>query len=88
MNHEGQQFDAFLDYNYGRFLARRNRLAESTLHLDRAVELVPEYRDAWYDRARLNLHVGNYAQARPDAERAASLIEETGGVLNLQVYNL
>jgi len=88
VNHEGQQFDAFLDYNYGRFLAKRNRLAESKLHLDRAVELVPDYRDTWYDRAKLNLRIGNYAQARSDAERAASLTEETGGILNLQVYNL
>ncbi len=88
VNHEGQQYDAFLDYNYGRFLAKRNRLAESKLHLDRAVELVPDYRDTWYDRAKLNLRTGNYAQARSDAERAASLTEETGGILNLQVYNL
>jgi tetratricopeptide (TPR) repeat protein len=88
VNHEGQQFDAFLDYNYGRFLAKRNRLRESKLHLDRAVELVPDYRDTWYDRAKLNLRMGNYAQARSDAERAASLTQETGGILNLQVYNL
>jgi tetratricopeptide (TPR) repeat protein len=88
VNHEGQQFDAFLDYNYGRFLAKRNRLAESKLHLDRAVELVPDYRDTWYDRAKLNLRMSNYAQARSDAERAASLTEETGGILNLQIYNL
>jgi len=88
VNHEGQQFDAFLDYNYGRFLAKRNHLAESKLHLDRAVELVPDYRDTWYDRAKLNLRMGNYAQARSDAERAASLIEQTGGILDLQVYTL
>ena len=88
VNHEGQQFDAFLDYNYGRFLAKRNHLAESKLHLDRAVELVPDDRDTWYDRAKLNLRIGNYAQARSDAERAASLIEQTGGILDLQVYNL
>jgi tetratricopeptide (TPR) repeat protein len=88
MNHEGQQFDAFLDYNYGRFLAKRNHLGESKLHLDRAVVLVPDYRDSWYDRAKLNLRMGNYAQARWDAERAASLTEETGGILDLQVYNL
>jgi tetratricopeptide (TPR) repeat protein len=88
VNHEGQQFDSFLDYNYGRFLAKRNRLAESKLHLDRAVELVPDYRDTWYDRGKLNLRMGNDAQARSDAERAASLSEQTGGILNLQVYNL
>jgi tetratricopeptide (TPR) repeat protein len=88
VNHEGQQFDAFLDYNYGRFLAKRNHLAESKLHLDRAVELVPDDRDTWYDRAKLNLRMGNYAQARSDGERAASLVEQTGGIIDLQVYTL
>jgi tetratricopeptide (TPR) repeat protein len=88
VNHEGQQFDAFLDYNYGRFLAKRNHLAESKRHLDRAVELVPDDRDTWYDRAKLNLRMGNYAQARSDAERAASLVEQTGGIIDLQVYTL
>ena len=88
VNHEGQQFDAFLDYNYGRFLAKRNQLAESKLHLDRAVQLVPDDRDTWYDRAKLNLRIGSYAQARSDAERAASLREQTGGILDLQVYTL
>jgi tetratricopeptide (TPR) repeat protein len=88
VNHEGQQFDAFLDYNYGRFLAKRNHLAESKRHLDRAVELVPDDRDTWYDRAKLNLRMGNYAQARSDAERAASLVEQSGGIIDLQVYTL
>jgi len=88
VNHEGQQFDSFLDYNYGRFLAKRNQLAESKRHLDRAVKLVPDFRATWYDRAKLNLRMGNYAQARSDAERAASLIEQTGGILDLQVYTL
>jgi tetratricopeptide (TPR) repeat protein len=88
VNHEGQQFDAFLDYNYGRFLAKRNHLAESKRHLDRAVELVPDDRDTWYDRAKLTLRMGNYAQARSDAERAASLVEQTGGIIDLQVYTL
>jgi hypothetical protein len=32
--------------------------------------------------------MGNYAQARSYAERAASLIEQTGGILDLQVYTL
>jgi tetratricopeptide (TPR) repeat protein len=88
VNHEGQQFDAFLDYNYGRFLAKRNHLADSKLHRDRAVELVPDDRDTWYDRAKLNLRMGNYAQARSDGERAASLVEQNGGILDLQVYTL
>jgi tetratricopeptide (TPR) repeat protein len=88
-NQEGQQhFDAFLDYNYGRFLAKRNQLAESKHHLDKAVEAVPGYRATWYDRARLNLRMGNYAQARSDAERALGITDRTGGILNLQVYVL
>ena len=32
--------------------------------------------------------MGNDAQARSDAERAASPIEQTGGILDLQVYAL
>jgi len=88
VNREGEFFDAFLDYNYGRFLAKRNQLAESKQHLDRAVELVPDYRATWYDRAKLNLRMGNYAQARRDAERAASLTAQIGGILDLQVYAL
>ena len=32
--------------------------------------------------------MGNYGQARSDAERAASFIEQPGGILDLQVYNL
>src|SRR5260370_20827132 len=69
-------------------MAERNRGGERKLHRDRAVELVRDYRETWYDRAKLNLRIGNYAQAQSDAERAASLTEETGGILNLQVYNL
>jgi len=32
--------------------------------------------------------MGNYAQARSDAERAAGLIEQTGGILDLQIHTL
>jgi tetratricopeptide (TPR) repeat protein len=88
VNHEGQFVDSFLDYNYGRFLAKRNQLAESKVHLDRAVELAPDFRATWYDRAKLNLRTGNYGQARTDAERALSLTAQTGGILDLQVYAL
>jgi protein O-GlcNAc transferase len=88
VNQEGSHFDAFLDYNYGRFLAKRNQLAESKRHLDRAVELVPDYRATWYDRAKLNLRMGNYAEARTDAEKAASISGQTGGIIDLQIYAL
>jgi len=88
VNQEGSHFDAFLDYNYGRFLARRNLLAESKRHLDRAVKLVPDFRATWYDRAKLNLRMGNYPEARSDAEKAASLTAQTGGIIDLQIYAL
>jgi tetratricopeptide (TPR) repeat protein len=88
VNHEGPTMDAFLDYNYGRFLARQNQLNESKRHLDRAVQLVPDYRATWYDLARVNLRLHNYPEARTDAEKALSLTEQTGGILNLQVYAL
>lgn len=88
VNKTGPHYDAFLDYNFGRFLARRNRLAESKQHLDRAVELVPDFRATWYDRAKVNLRLGDLKQARSDAERALSITDQTGGILNLQVYVL
>jgi tetratricopeptide (TPR) repeat protein len=88
VNRDGLHFDAFLDYNYGRFLAKRNQLVESKRHLDRAVELVPDFRATWYDRAKLNLRMGNYPQARTDAEKAASITGQTGGIIDLQIYTL
>ncbi|WP_263365491.1 tetratricopeptide repeat protein [Edaphobacter bradus] len=88
VNQDGPQFDAFLDYNYGRFLAKRNQLVESKRHLDRAVELVPDFRATWYDRAKLNLRLGNYPEARTDAEKAASLTAQIGGIIDLQIYAL
>jgi tetratricopeptide (TPR) repeat protein len=88
VNQDGPHFDAFLDYNYGRFLAKRNQLVESKRHLDRAVQLVPDFRATWYDRAKLNLRMGNYPEARTDAEKAASLTGQTGGIIDLQIYTL
>ena len=88
VSREGQHYDAFLDYNYGRFLAKRNQLADAKIHLDKAVEKVPDYRATWYDRAKLNLLTGNLAQARTDGERALSIRDKTGGILDLQLYVL
>jgi tetratricopeptide (TPR) repeat protein len=85
---QGPQFDSFLDYNYGRFLMKRNRLAESKQHLDRAVELTPKVRAVRYERGKLNLRLGNYADARNDAERALSLPDPGKVIIDLQVYNL
>src|SRR6266705_2677557 len=47
VNEAGRYHDALLAYNYGSFLAKRNDLAASKQHLDRAVELVPEFRAVW-----------------------------------------
>ena len=87
VNQPGRYYDAFLDYNYGRFLAKRNDLAVSKQHLDRAVELVPEIRAVWYERAKLNLRIKNYQQARTDAEKAAAC-QQQGGIIDLQIYSL
>ena len=87
VNQPGRYHDAFLDYNYGRFLAKRNDLAASKQHLDRAVELVPEIRAVWYERARLNMRMQKYQQARTDAERAAAC-QQQGGIIDLQIYSL
>jgi tetratricopeptide (TPR) repeat protein len=88
VNRPGLFYDGFLDYNYGRFLAKRGDLTASKIHLDRAVELVPDVRATWYERAKLNLKMKNYEQARSDAERAESLSDSAGIIIDLQIYAL
>ena len=87
-NQPGPHFDAFLDYNYGRFLMKRNDLTASKQHLDRAVELTPDFRAPWYERAKLNLRLKNNQQARVDAERAANIRDSHGIIIDLQLYVL
>jgi tetratricopeptide (TPR) repeat protein len=87
-NQAGPYFDAFLDYNYGRFLMKRNDLTASKQHLDRAVELTPDFRAPWYERAKLNLRLKNNQQAREDAERAANIRDSRGIIIDLQLYVL
>ena len=86
-NQPGRYHDAFLDYNYGRFLAKRSDLVASKQHLDRAVELVPQIRAVWYERARLDMRMHNYEQARADSEKAAACTDD-GGIIDLQIYSL
>ena len=88
VNQPGPHFDAFLDYNYGRFLMKRNDLTASKQHLDRAVELTPNVRAAWYERAKVNLKLKNNQQAREDAERAANIRDSQGIIIDLQLYVL
>ncbi len=85
---KGPLFDYFLDYNYGRFLLKQRRLQESKVHLDRAVSLAPQTRAVYYERGKLNLILGDYQQARRDAEQASKLQDPSGFVLDLQVYYL
>jgi tetratricopeptide (TPR) repeat protein len=87
-NQPSHHFDAFLDYNYGRFLMKRNDLTASKQHLDRAVELTPDFRAPWYERAKLNLRLKNNQQAREDAERAANIRDPRGIIIDLQLYVL
>lgn len=84
----GAFFDPLLDYNYGRYLLKQHRLEESRLHLDRAVALLPRRRGVHYERGKLHLALEDYAAARRDAERALSLPDPGGLVLDLQVYYL
>jgi tetratricopeptide (TPR) repeat protein len=85
---KGPLFDYFLDYNYGRFLLKERKLQESKVHLDRAVSLAPETRAVYYERAKLYVILGDYQQARRDAEQASHLQDPSGFVLDLQVYYL
>jgi tetratricopeptide (TPR) repeat protein len=88
VNEPGRYHDAFLDFNYGRFLAKKNDLAASKEHMDRAVELAPQVRAVWYERAKLNLRLKNYPQARSDAEKAASCADPSHVIIDLQIYAL
>lgn len=88
VDRRGPFYDAFLDYNYGRFLMKRGDLTAAKAHLDRAVELVPEVRAVWYERAKLNLRTQNYQEARSDGERAAGLSDPAGIIIDLQIYAL
>lgn len=85
---KGPLFDSFLDYNYGRFLMKANRLTESKEYLDRALRLAPGTRAVYYEHGRLNFRLQRYMEAQADAERALSLPDPTGFVLDLQVYYL
>ncbi len=85
---EGAFRDPFFDYYYGRFLLKQDRLEESRAHLDRAVALHPDERAVHYERGKLNLARKAYGAARQDAERALSLRDPAGLVLDLQVYYL
>jgi tetratricopeptide (TPR) repeat protein len=87
-NQHGRYYDAFIDYNYGRFLAKRNQLTIAKQRLDRAIELVPQVRAVWYERAKLNLRIKNYQQARTDAEKAATIDDPAHVILDLQIYGL
>src|SRR5260370_9487797 len=55
VNRRGRHFDAFLDYNYGRFLMKSNELKEAKKHLDLAIALTPNLRPVWNERAKSNL---------------------------------
>jgi len=85
---QGPLSDAFLEFNYGRFLMKANRLAESRVHLDRALRAAPDTRAVCYEHGKLNLRLQKYKEAQLDAERALSLSDPTGFVLDLQVYYL
>ncbi|MGB8538688.1 MAG: tetratricopeptide repeat protein [Acidobacteriaceae bacterium] len=88
VNQQGPHFDAFLDYNYGRLLMKLDRLSDSKIHLDRAVELVPQMRATWYERAKLDLRLKDYPRARTDAEKAAAIPDPNGIIIDLQIYAL
>jgi tetratricopeptide (TPR) repeat protein len=88
LNQHGRFYDGFVDYNYGRFLAKRNQLPAAKQHLDRATELAPQVRAVWYERAKLNLRMKNYQQSRTDAEKATSLEDPAHVIIDLQLYSL
>ena len=85
---EGPLSAPFLELNYGRFLLKQNRLLESKQYLDRAAHLVPEVRSTFYERARLEIRLKDYTQARRDAEHALTLPDPTADVQEYQLFYL
>ena len=82
------RFDPLLPYHYGRLLLLLGRLAESKVQLDRAVELLPEYGAVFYQRAKLNLEMAKYADARNDAEHVLAIPEPRRFTDDSQIYYL
>jgi tetratricopeptide (TPR) repeat protein len=52
------------------------------------VELVPQMRATWYERAELDLRLKDYQRARTDAEKAAAIADPNGIIIDLQIYAL
>ncbi len=82
----GPAADPFLDYNYGRFLMKQGRLADAEVHLNRAVQSLPDMRAAYYERGKLLTRMKRFTEARADQERALQLPDTGKLALDLQVY--
>jgi len=52
------------------------------------VELTPNVRAVWYERAKVNLSMKNHEELEADGERAATLRDTRGVILDLQIYAL
>lgn len=87
-SNRGPRFDPMLHYNYGRYLVKQSRLPEAKSHLDEAVKLAGGVRAVHYERARLAERLGDLRGARRHAERALSLEDRGGVILDMQVYYL
>ena len=74
------------DVKAGKEYARK--LKEAKDRLDHAVEIAPNVRAVWYERAKVNLSLKDYPSARADAEKALSLPDPGHVILDLQMYNL
>ena len=69
--------------NLGMRLARAGKLEEGLRHIDRAIELDPEYGCAYGNRAAIYLLLGKRRRALRDADKAVALEPEMHG----QFYN-
>ncbi len=87
-SNSGPRSDPMLHYNYGRYLLKRGRLADSQRHLDEAVKRAPGVRAVHYERAQLALRLGTLQSARAHAERALQTADPRGVILDMQVHYL
>lgn len=66
----------------GRFYLRQERLERARGAFDQAIELAPEFAEAWNARATVNYMLGNYRESLADIERVLELEPRHFGALS------
>ncbi|WP_416675511.1 tetratricopeptide repeat protein [Egbenema bharatensis] len=65
--------DSAFWYSQGDSLARENRYEEALACFDRAIELQPDYHEAWVFRGVILIHLERYQEALESCDRATEI---------------